>query len=83
MTPSRSAKSGDSSQAKRCRTKKGRRVMPGGPGNASFARWTARYFAASSAARISASFALSCAGIRGAFLSSSFESFEGFFSYSA
>ena len=42
-----------------------------------------RYFAASRAARISASLALSARGMRGALASSSVESFEGFFSYSA
>ena len=41
------------------------------------------YFAAARAAWISASFALSARGMRGAFASSSVESFEGFFSYSA
>ena len=41
------------------------------------------YFAAARAAWISASFALSARGMRGAWASSSVESFEGFFSYSA
>ena len=50
---------------------------------ATSSRGAGAYFAAARAAWISASFALSARGMRGAFASSSVESFEGFFSYSA
>ena len=53
------------------------------PHPATSLRRAGAYFAAARAAWISASFALSARGMRGAWASSSVESLEGFFSYSA